>query len=85
MLTADKNVLPDPGKGAVDRHVPARKSAVPQVCRLEFSCMKESGDVETKTPLIMTVELVKLTRAVAPENLGLKTALSQITSPPGIG
>jgi len=84
MLTADKNVLPDPGKGAVDCHVPARKSAVSQVPRLESNSMKESGTIETKTPLIMTVELVKLTEAAGPGNLGLKTALSQITSPAGI-
>jgi hypothetical protein len=34
-------------------------------------------------PLIVTVEPVKVTVAELPENLGLKTALSQITSPWG--
>jgi hypothetical protein len=44
--------------------------------------MKESGGVgDTWTLLIMTRELVKLTPLRVPENLGLKTALNQTTSP----
>jgi len=55
MLTADKNVLPDPGRGAAVCHVPPVKFTVPQVWRLELSCTKESGGaVETCTPLIVT-------------------------------
>ena len=55
MLTADKNVLPDPGRGAVVCHVPPTNCAVPQDCRLESSCIKESGGVvETSTVFIIT-------------------------------
>ena len=81
-LTADKNVLPDPGRGAAACHSPLTNSAVPQVCRLEISCIKESG-TGNGAPLIVTVELVKLTVAEVPENFGLKAALSQTTSPEG--
>jgi hypothetical protein len=45
MLTADKNVLPDPGSGATVCHVPLTSCAAPQDCRLELSCMKESGGI----------------------------------------
>jgi hypothetical protein len=84
MLTADKNVLPDPGRGATVSHVPPRNCAVPQDCRVDSSCMKEFGGVgETWTLLIITRELVKLTALRVPENLGLKTALSQTMSPDG--
>jgi hypothetical protein len=84
MLTADKNVLPDPGRGAVVCQSPFTYCEVPQDCRLESSCIKESGgDGETWTLLIVTLELVKLTLAELPENLGLKTALNQTTSPEG--
>jgi hypothetical protein len=55
MLTADRNVFPAPGRGAVVCHVPPMNCAVPQVWRLESSCMKESGGiVETWTLLIIT-------------------------------
>ena len=84
MLTADRNVLPDPGRGALACHAPPASCAVPQDCRLELNWMKEfGGDGETTTPLIVTWELVKLTVAEEPENLGLKAALNQTTSPPG--
>lgn len=80
MLTADKNVLPDPGRGTVACHSPATNCAVLQVCRLEFSCITESGTGNV-APLIVTLELVKLTVAELPGNLGLKAALNQTTSP----
>ena len=84
MLTADKNVLPDPGRGAVACHALLTNSAVPQDCWFEFSCTKESGGHgETRTPLILTLELVKLTVVDPAWNLGLKTALNQTTSPEG--
>jgi len=84
MLTADKNVLPDPGRGAVVCHTPPMSCAVLQLCRLESSCMKESGGVvELWTELMMTRVFVKLTVLRVPENLGLKTALSQTISPDG--
>jgi hypothetical protein len=84
MLTAEKKVLPDPGKGAVACHWPLTYSAVLQVCWLDWRLMNESGGmVELCTPLMVTMELVKLTRAEEPENLGLKAALSQTTSPAG--
>jgi hypothetical protein len=84
MLTAEKKVLPDPGKGAVVCHWPLTYSAVLQVCWLDWRLMNESGGmVELCTPLMVTMELVKLTRAEEPENLGLKAALSQTTSPAG--
>jgi hypothetical protein len=82
MLTADKNVLPDPGRGADACHAPFTNCAVLQVCRLASSCIEESG-AENWAPLIVTVESVKLTVLIVPENLGLKTALSQTTSPGG--
>jgi len=82
MLTADKNVLPDPGRGATACHSPLVNCAVPQDCRLDSSCIEESG-AGTWAPLIVTTELVKLTVLRLPENLGLKTALSQTTSPAG--
>jgi hypothetical protein len=83
MLTADKNVFPDPGRGAVVSHAPPT-SCVLQDCWLELIWMKESGGVgETGEPLMVTTELVKLTVPAGPGNLGLKTALSQITSPGG--
>lgn len=84
MLTAEKKVLPDPGKGAVVCHWPLTYCAVLQVCWLDWRLMNESGGmVELCTPLMVTMELVKLTRAEEPENLGLKAALSQTTSPAG--
>jgi hypothetical protein len=84
MLTAEKKVLPDPGKGAVVCHWPLTYSAVLQVFWLDLRLMNESGGmVELCTPLMVTTELVKLTRAEEPENLGLKAALSQTTSPAG--
>ena len=55
MLTADKNVLPDPGRGATVSHSPPTNCAVPQDCRVELSCMKESGGSgETWTLFIVT-------------------------------
>ena len=81
-LTADKNVLPDPGRGAVACHTPLANAAVPQVCRPDFRLIMESGTANV-TPLIVTSEPVKLTVAELPENLGLKAALNQITSPWG--
>jgi hypothetical protein len=55
MLTADKNVLPDPGRGAVVCQSPPTYCAVPQDCRLESSSILESGGVgETWMPLIVT-------------------------------
>ena len=81
-LTADKNVLPDPGRGAVACHAPPDNVASPQVVRLELSVITESG-TGNLTPPIVTVEPVKLTVAELPENLGLKTALNQTTSPWG--
>jgi hypothetical protein len=57
---------------------PPTSDEVPQVCRPDISVIKESG-TENAAPLIVTVELVKLTVAELPENLGLKTALNQST------
>ena len=53
-----------------------------QDCRLELNCIKESGTGNV-APLIVTEELVKLTVAELPGNLGLNAALNQITSPGG--
>ena len=50
---------------------------------MERPLRSTDGDGETRTLLILTLELVKLTVADPPWNLGLKTALNQTTSPEG--
>jgi hypothetical protein len=73
MLTADRKVLPDPGKGATVCHAPLTNCTVPQDRMLESSWMKESGGVgETWSVLMRTRALVKLTAARSPEKLGLE-------------
>ena len=55
MATADKNVLPDPGRGAVVTQLPFINCVVPQVCRPDCSVIKESGGVvEMRALLIVT-------------------------------